>query len=156
MTYEAANGFADSTSHSEYTFPADAPQGMYEAECKDFVGMVASCEPMAVILPHYGMETDLLNRVKAGKTHTFTLDGYRASGWTGTKKLAGAKVSLSYDGGKTWKAADVRRLDSDSFRVSAKHPKLAKTNGHASVRAELWDAAGSRTVETIDWAYGLK
>ncbi|WLQ51728.1 S8 family serine peptidase [Streptomyces poriferorum] len=156
MTYEAAGGFADSTSHSEYTFPADAPQGMNEAECKDFVGMVASCEPMAVILPHYGMETDLLNRVKAGKTHTFTLDGYRASGWTGTKKLAGAKVSLSYDGGKTWKAADVRRLDSDSFRVSAEHPKLAKTNGHASVRAELWDAAGSRTVETIDWAYGLK
>ncbi|MFJ6433984.1 S8 family serine peptidase [Streptomyces sp. NPDC091416] len=155
-TYEAANGFADSTSKTEYSFRADAPQGMDDTLCKDFVGMVASCEPMAVILPHYGMKADLLNRVKAGEKYTFTLDGYRATGWSGSKKLAGAKVSLSYDGGKTWKAADVRRLDGDSFRVTAQNPKLAKTNGHASVRAELWDAAGSRTVETIDKAFGLK
>lgn len=156
MNYTAADGFADSTSHTEYSFPADAPQGMNEAACKDFVDMAAACQPMAAVLTRYDMKTDLLNRVKAGKKYTFTLDGYRATGWTGAKKLSGAKVSLSYDGGKTWKAADVRRLDSDSFRVSATQPKLAKTNGHASIRAELWDAAGSRTVETIDWAYGLK
>lgn len=156
MNYAAADGFADSTSHTEYSFPADAPQGMNEVACKDFVDMAAACQPMAAILTHYGMKTDLLNRVKAGKKHTFTFDGYRATGWTGSKKLAGAKVSLSYDGGKTWKAADVRRLDSDSFQVSAQQPKLAKTNGHASIRSELWDTAGSRTVETIDWAYGLK
>lgn len=56
------------------------------------------------------MKTDLLNQVQAAKKYTFTLDGYRATGWTGSKKPAGAKVSLSYDGGKTWKAADVRRL----------------------------------------------
>lgn len=156
MNYRAADGFADSTSHTEYSFTADAPQGMNEVACKDFVGMAAACQPMAAILTHYDMKTDLLNRVQAAKKYTFTLDGYRATGWTGSKKLAGAKVSLSYDGGKTWKAADVRRLDSDSFRVSAQQPKLAKTNGHASIRTELWDTAGSRTVETIDWAYGLK
>ncbi|WP_328896969.1 hypothetical protein [Streptomyces sp. NBC_00236] len=28
--------------------------------------------------------------------------------------------------------------------------------GSGTIRAELWDSAGSRTVETIDWAYGLK
>ncbi|WP_406385076.1 hypothetical protein [Streptomyces sp. NBC_01618] len=71
-------------------------------------------------------------------------------------KVAGAKVSVSYDGGKTWRPATVERADADSFGVSYRQPKLSETNGYVAVKAELWDNAGSRTVETLDQAYTLK
>ncbi|MFS0694423.1 S8 family peptidase [Streptomyces nitrosporeus] len=156
IAYAAEQGLADSTSHTEYSFTADAARGVNETACRDFIGMVETCQPLPVILPHYTLKADLLNRVSAGRAYTFTLDGYRASGWSGPEKLAGAKLSVSYDGGKTWKAADVRRLDGDSFRVSVRHPKLAGTDGHVALKAELWDTSGSRTVETVTRAYALK
>ncbi|MFJ6013743.1 S8 family serine peptidase [Streptomyces sp. NPDC092952] len=144
------------TARAQYSFTADTPSGFSEEACGDFVGQVAACEPLPVITTHYGMTADLLNRVRANSAYSFTLDGYRATGWKGSTKVAGAKVSVSYDGGRTWKAATVTRKDADSFRVSYRHPKLAATDGYVAVRAELWDGAGSRTVETIERAYSLK
>lgn len=102
------------------------------------------------------MPTDPLNRVRAGTPYSFTLEGYWATGWKGSTKVAGAKVSVSYDGGRTWRPATVERADANSFRVSYRQPKLSATGGDVAVRAELWDDAGSRTVETIDRAYTLK
>ncbi|MFE7463882.1 S8 family serine peptidase [Streptomyces sp. NPDC057499] len=155
---EADEGMFDTagTSRAQYSFTADTPSGFSEEACADFAGVVSTCEPLPVITTHYGMTADLLDRVRANSAYSFTLDGYRATGWQGPTKLAGAKVSVSYDGGTTWKAATVTRTDADSFRVSYRHPKLSATNGYVAVRAELWDGAGSRTVETIDRAYRLK
>ncbi|MFF2409714.1 hypothetical protein [Streptomyces sp. NPDC058092] len=142
--------------HAQYSFTADAPRGMSEEACKDFLGQVSACEPLPVITTHYRMSADPLDRVRAGTPYSFTLDGYRATGWKGSTKLAGAKVSVSYDAGRTWHPATVERADADSFRVSYRQPKLSATNGYVAVKAELWDDAGSRTVETLDRAYTLK
>ncbi|MGW1842077.1 S8 family serine peptidase [Streptomyces sp. NPDC001966] len=151
-------GTGDSGSaRTQYAFTADTPSGFQEDVCKDYADMAAStCEPLPVITTHYRMSADLLDRVRAGAAYSFTLDGYRANGWKGSTKVAGAKVSVSYDGGTTWKRATVTRKDADSFRVSYRHPKLSATNGYVAVKAELWDDAGSRTVETLDRAYRLK
>ncbi|WP_406497418.1 S8 family serine peptidase [Streptomyces sp. NBC_00846] len=149
--FEGAKG-----THTQYSFTADAPRGVNQDTCKDILDLVSTCEPLPVIATHYRISSDLLNRVRAGTPYSFTLDGYRAKGWTGSTKLAGAKVSVSYDGGTTWRPATVERADADSFRVSYHQPKLSATNGYVAVKAELWDDAGSRTIETLDRAYGLK
>ncbi|MFJ7200498.1 MULTISPECIES: S8 family serine peptidase [unclassified Streptomyces] len=155
---EADSGYFEGAkgSRAQYSFTADAPSGVNQDSCKDLLGQVLACDALPVITTHYRMSTDLLNRVRAGTPYSFTLDGFRAKGWKGTTKVAGAKVSVSYDGGKTWHPATVKRADADSFRVSYRQPKLSATSGFVALKAELWDDAGSRTVETLDQAYTLK
>ncbi|WP_327273729.1 hypothetical protein OG609_17865 [Streptomyces sp. NBC_01224] len=80
----------------------------------------------------------------------------RPKGWSGSTAMAGAKVSVSYDDGATWENAKIKRKDDNSFQASVHHPKVADTNGYVTLRTEVWDAAGNRTVQTISRAYALK
>ncbi|WP_411084855.1 hypothetical protein [Streptomyces sp. 061-3] len=54
------------------------------------------------------------------------------------------------------KAAGSGVRNTNSFRVSVRHPKAADTNGYVTLRTEAWDAEGNRTVQTINRAYALK
>jgi subtilisin family serine protease len=157
LPFTAAEGYADGiTSRAAYTFVAGAPRTLSVPGCAELLPQASACEALPVVLTHYTVPVDLLNRASAGRSFGFTLDGYRAKGYTGSTRLAGAKVSLSYDGGTTWQAAKVSRTDGDSFKVAYKHPARSATDGHVAVRTEIWDAAGNRTVETVTRAYDLK
>jgi hypothetical protein len=111
---------------------------------------------MPVILLDYDLPLNVLNQARAGLPYTFTVDAGRPKGWTGSAAMAGAKVSVSYDDGATWKEAKVLRKDSNSFQALLRHPKLADTNGFVTLKTEAWDAGGSRTTQTITRAYALK
>ncbi|MFE4590349.1 S8 family serine peptidase [Streptomyces laurentii] len=157
LPFTAAEGYADGiTSRAAYTFTTGAPRTLSVPGCAELLPQVSACEALPVVLTHYTVPVDLLNRASADRPFDFTLDGYRAKGYTGSTRLAGAKVSLSYDGGTTWQPAKVSRTDGDSFKVAYKHPALSATDGHVAVRTELWDDAGNRTVETVTRAYDLK
>ncbi|WP_165914523.1 S8 family serine peptidase [Streptomyces sp. AcE210] len=142
--------------HTEYTFESSAPT---EAAVKDCVTMVAKatkCEALPVVLLDYGMKADLLNRADADEDYGVTIDAARSKGYTGSTDVAGAKLSVSYDGGATWKDVKVSRKDGNTFRAEYKHPELSATNGFVSLRTEVWDAAGNRTKQEITKAYALK
>lgn len=141
---------------TEYGFSSAAPTEMQVENCTATLPKATTCEALPVVLLDYGMDADVLNRVQADRRYSFTVDASRSKGWTGSTGMAGAKVSVSYDDGATWKSVDVDRADSNSFRASYRTPKLSATNGFVTVKAEVWDHAGNRTVQTITRAYALK
>jgi subtilisin family serine protease len=144
--------------HTEWNFTSAAPTTMAVKDCdKDLLPTATLCESMPVVMIDYHMPLDVLNQAPAGRAFAFTVDGDRAKGWSGgNTAMAGAKVSVSYDDGATWKPTTVKRQGSHSFQVVVKHPELAATSGYVTLKAEVWDSSGDRTVQTITRAYALK
>ncbi|MBB4911610.1 S8 family peptidase [Actinophytocola algeriensis] len=68
----------------------------------------------------------------------------------GPAKITSLKVDVSYDDGKTWRPADVRR-DGRRWAVSVRHP----ANGHVSLRSTASDSDGNRLTQTVLRAYQL-
>ncbi|WP_306312066.1 S8 family peptidase [Streptomyces hydrogenans] len=145
-----------SRTRTEYGFTSVAPTGMRIEDCKATVPTAALCEALPVVLLDYRMPTDLTNQTPADKRYAFTVDASRALGYEGPTRMAGAEVSVSFDGGATWRSADVDRVDKNSFRASYRHPEAGEGDGFVSVRTAVRDEAGNRTVQTITRAYALK
>ncbi|WP_151772768.1 S8 family serine peptidase [Streptomyces abyssomicinicus] len=142
---------------TEWNFSQAAPTTVAVEGCDTaYIPTPKVCEPMPVVLLDYDLPLDELNQARAGRPFTFTVDGTRAKGWTGSTAMAGAKVSVSYDDGATWKSVTTSRKDGNTFQASLRHPDVADTNGYVTLRAEVRDTAGSRTVQTITRAYALK
>ncbi|MEE1807623.1 S8 family serine peptidase [Streptomyces sp. BE133] len=141
---------------TEYGFTSAAPKSMETPDCTSAIPKATVCEALPVIQLHYRMNASLLNEVAAGTRSTVTVDASRAKGFTGGSRMAGAKFSVSYDDGATWKNVDVDRADENSFRARFTNAKLSGSNGYVSIKAEVWDEAGNRTVQTVNRAYALK
>ncbi|MFJ2094071.1 S8 family peptidase [Streptomyces sp. NPDC087901] len=141
---------------TEWSFRSGAPARSTVKNCGEVIEGASVCATLPVVLTHYDLPVDVLNRAPAGKKFTLTVSGDRAKGWTGSTAMAGARVSVSYDDGATWTAAEVHRKDIDSFTVTVRHPALAKTNGFVALRTEIRDGHSARTTETITRAYALK
>ncbi|WP_328886500.1 S8 family peptidase [Streptomyces sp. NBC_00316] len=143
--------------HTEWNFSQAAPTTVAIKDCDTaFIPTPKVCESMPVILLDYDLPLNVLNQARAGLPYTFTVNAARPKGWAGSTAVAGAKVSVSYDDGATWKSAAMLRKDDNSFQALLWHPKLADTNGFVTLKTEVWDSAGSRTVQTITRAYALK
>lgn len=144
--------------HTEWNFTSAAPTTMSVKDCATGLLPTATlCESMPVVPIDYRMPLDVLNQAPAGRAFVFTVDGDRAKGWSGgNTAMAGAKVSVSYDGGSTWRPTTVTRKGSHSFQVVVKHPELSDTSGYVTLKTEVWDFSGDHTTQTITRAYALK
>lgn len=145
-----------STTRTEWSFRSAAPRKAEIKGCENVVAGATRCEPLPVLLLDYTMPLNVFNEAPAGRPFDFTVHNSRPRGWHGGTDVAGAKVSVSYDGGTTWSEARTRRAHDDSFRVTVAHPERAATDGYVTLRTEVWDRGGGRTVETINRAYALK
>ncbi|MEE1813356.1 S8 family peptidase [Streptomyces sp. BE133] len=141
---------------TEYGFTSAAPKSMEAPGCTSAIPKATVCEALPVIQLHYRMNASLLNEVAAGTRSTVTVDASRAHGFAGGSRMAGAKFSVSYDDGATWKSVDVDRVDENSFSARFTNAELSGSNGFVSIKAEVWDDAGNRTVQTVNRAYALK
>lgn len=143
------------STRTEWSFRSQAPRTTAIKGCENVVVGATRCEPLPVLLLDYAMPLNLFNEAPAGRTFDFTVRTSRPRGWEGDSAPAGAKVSVSYDGGTTWTDAGTRRTSDNSFAVTVDHPERAATNGYVTLRTEVWDRSGARTVETINRAYAL-
>ncbi|MET8531141.1 S8 family serine peptidase [Streptomyces sp. NPDC005065] len=141
---------------TEWNFASVAPTTMAVKDCEKYLPKPTFCESLPVVMLGYDVPLDILNQAPANSPYTFTVNAGRPKGWSGSTAMAGAKVSVSYDDGATWENAKIMREDDNSFQASVHHPKLSDTNGYVTLRTEVWDAAGNRTVQTINRAYALK
>ncbi|WP_157744413.1 S8 family serine peptidase [Micromonospora viridifaciens] len=141
---------------TEYTFQSAEPTAMQVEDCKITVPKATACEALPVVLLDYDLPVDTLNQVQVNGSYAFTVNASRSKGFVGSTRMAGAKVSVSYDDGVTWTAVDVQRKDGDSFTARFRHPALSATNGYVTVKAEVWDNDGNSTVQTINRAYALR
>ena len=93
---------------------------------------------------------DLRNTAKGGQAFSFPATVVRQAG-SGTAAVNGLRVSVSYDDGKTWKAATVAR-DGATWKVTVTHP----ASGYVSLRASADDAQGNTVEQTVIRAYRLR
>jgi hypothetical protein len=93
---------------------------------------------------------DLRNTAKGGQAFAFPATVTRQAG-SGTAKVLGLLVSVSYDDGKTWKPATVVR-DGAKWKVTVTHP----ASGYVSLRAFAEDEGGNTVEQTVIRAYRLR
>lgn len=142
-------------SATEWTFRSEAPSEEEIENCRDILPGANACAALPVLLVGYDLPLALDNSAPAGRSFHFAVRADRAKGYTGPRETAGMEVSVSYDDGETWQPADTVQSRDLGYRVRVKHPKLEDTNGFVSLRVEVWDDAGNRTVQVIDRAYAL-
>ncbi|RGC65504.1 Subtilisin DY [Micromonospora sp. MW-13] len=111
------------------------------------------CEWQPLIQLSHDFDLALNDTTKANQLYRFDVTARHVM--PNAPGITGLRSWVSYDDGKTWVAAQVKKNRDGSWQVQVKHPKLEKTTGAVSVRTEAWDSAGNRVVQTIDRAYGL-
>ncbi|WP_320066376.1 S8 family serine peptidase [Micromonospora sp. RTGN7] len=91
------------------------------------------------------------NSAPAGRSFTVPVRVERQEG-APAAKVSSLTVDASYDGGKTWRKAELRRQGS-GWTATVKHPAGA---GYVSLRATAKDTAGSTVSTRIIQAYRLR
>ncbi|MCW3841385.1 S8 family serine peptidase [Micromonospora yasonensis] len=91
------------------------------------------------------------NSAPAGRTFSIPVTVERQSG-APAAKVAKLTVDVSYDGGKTWRKADLHRQGA-GWAAVVRHPAGP---GHVSLRATARDSAGNTVTERIIQAYRLR
>jgi subtilisin family serine protease len=72
-------------------------------------------------------------------------------------RVRGLELDVSFDGGERWERPErVRSRGDGRYEVTIDHPRLSRTSGTVSLRAEAWDDAGNRARQTMLDAYGLR
>ncbi|MEO3780437.1 S8 family serine peptidase [Micromonospora sp. B11E3] len=91
------------------------------------------------------------NSAPAGRTFVVPVAVERQPG-SPAAKVAALAVDVSYDGGRTWRKAELHRKGS-GWAATLRHPAGA---GHVSLRATARDTAGNTVTTRIIQAYGLR
>lgn len=86
-----------------YKCTGTLPEELAEAEPSH-----TPCAAQPLIFLRYDLGLDLWNRARAPGAHRFQVEAYRQKSLAAMPEIAGLTVSLSYDGGETWREARVR------------------------------------------------
>ena len=94
---------------------------------------------------------DAHNAAPAGRSFQIPVTVRRQPGAPGAS-VRSLTVDVSYDDGKTWQKAPLRR-DGGGWVASVRHPAAA---GFVSLRASSTDTSGNTVTHTVVHAYRLK
>ncbi|MFD6492735.1 S8 family serine peptidase [Streptomyces sp. NPDC060188] len=105
-----------------------------------------------LLFPRYTLPEDGLKTLAAKDGQRITLS---ATGHAGYRpgELTSAKLSYSYDDGKTWTSAATARRDG---RWTATVDHSGAQGKHVTLKAELTDAAGNSVGQTVNRAYDVR
>jgi subtilisin family serine protease len=116
-------------------------------------GNTDPCAWVPMLMPNYDLGLSVNNTAPAGR-HEITVNAQ--SGVGKRAALAGVKLWISRNGGKTWTQTSVSRTAGNSFTAKFTNPRPADaTNGKISVKLQAWDADGNRVEQVLRDAYGL-
>ncbi len=112
------------------------------------------CSFEHVLLPHYVASAGLDGVIPAGTVAHIDVDVSPQRGLR-PDPLTSLTGQVSYDGGKNWKAVTATRSSDTSYRLSYRQPKLARTDGYASLRIDATAKSGSKVSQTVIHGYPL-
>ncbi|MDQ7910509.1 S8 family serine peptidase [Phytohabitans sp. ZYX-F-186] len=107
--------------------------------------------PLPLSVFRFTPRLDVDNAAPAGRSFQIPVTVQGSAGAPGGK-VRSLAVDVSYDDGKTWQKAQVRR-DGSGWVATVKHPDAA---GFVSLRASGTDAGGNTATQTVVHAYRLK
>ncbi|MCX4680421.1 S8 family serine peptidase [Streptomyces sp. NBC_01433] len=102
----------------------------------------------------YAVDTDLAGDVKAGKWTEVGLEAGTQAWLDGAVKATKATLSVSYDEGKSWSAAELRKGSSGTWTAKFRTPRKGADSVSLKVRAE--GPGGLAVDQEIIKAFGLK
>jgi Subtilase family len=108
---------------------------------------------LPLLMPRYGLPVDAMNRLPAGRT-SFRLAVPRLG--DDRVRVEKPSVKVSYNGGKTWKRAEVVRRSSEVFRVRLVNPKPGDRPRYGSLRVRAEDRAGNVVNQTVKRAWRIR
>ncbi|MFB7916394.1 S8 family serine peptidase [Streptomyces sp. NPDC056061] len=112
----------------------------------------AYSQGLPLLFPGYDLAADGLKTLAAEDGQKIGLSVTGHAGYT-PGKLTAAKVSYSYDGGKTWTAATTAQQDG-RWTATVNHAGAA--GKPVTLRTELTDANGNSVVQTVTDAYAVR
>lgn len=150
-TSETAWEFGSATVTEDAT-----PPGFWcPAAFPGFGGSTVPCRAEPLIFLRYDAGTALDNTVPTPGGHHLWITAYRQAPPGTVPPLAGLRLWISTDDGRSWQAVPATHRGGGRHRATVYTPVLAATTGRVSIRVEAWDAAGNRVEQTILGAYGL-
>jgi subtilisin family serine protease len=108
-------------------------------------------ELMPLLQLDYHIHTDLAGNAVAG-WQTIGMTASHLPGASGTGKIVGGTLSVSYDNGVTWHKVPFVKNSAGNWTGKFKTP----THGYVSIRAAAWDSVGNRISQKVVRAFGLK
>ncbi|MCM0678085.1 S8 family serine peptidase, partial [Micromonospora phytophila] len=107
--------------------------------------------PLPASAIRFAPRLDAENAAPAGRSFVIPVRVQRQPG-APSARVAALTVEVSYDGGKTWQPARVRK-GGDGWTATLRHPA---GTGHVSLRATARNTAGDTVTERIIQAYRLR
>ncbi|MFG2654500.1 hypothetical protein [Streptomyces sp. NPDC048425] len=139
---DAADWHTTVRSHSEWGFTSGA------------IASGAGREPLKLLQPHFGVDTDLAGDVASGHRTELTLSASTQQWLDSTTYADSATLSVSYDDGATWQAVSLDRDGRGAWSADLKLPK--KPGGFVSLKATAKAANGLTVEQEVIRAFGLK
>jgi hypothetical protein len=113
------------------------------------------CRPEPLIFLRYDAGVERLdNAVRAGRSDEIRVTAYHQS--PTAPPIAGLRLWLSFDDGAHWEPAKLKARGGGEFEADVRYPRLSRTTGAVSLKAEAWDTADNRVEQTIERAYFLR
>ncbi|MFD7077926.1 S8 family serine peptidase [Nocardioides sp. NPDC059952] len=109
--------------------------------------------PLPLIQLDYDVDTALDGTVRAGSTVPFAVAPYNQPDAPRAGSVVGATLEVSYDGGKSWTNAKLRK-DGDRWETNLRIP--ARGADLVSLRATARDDAGNTVTQKVVSAFGVK
>ncbi|MFE7228012.1 S8 family serine peptidase [Nocardioides sp. NPDC057577] len=109
--------------------------------------------PLPLIQLDYDVDTALDGTVRAGSTVPFAVAPYNQPDAPRAGSVVGATLEVSYDGGKSWTNAKLRK-DGDRWETDLRIPSRGAEL--VSLRATARDDAGNTVTQKVVSAFGVK
>src|SRR5882757_416960 len=135
----------DVTFHSSATSGAPLPKGW---NCGD----TTICTVLPILQARIPLPTDLSGHLPVG-TSTTAINVDHVAG-AAKSAIRSAKLQLSNDAGKTWRAAPTVALGGGNYRAVLTYPR-SRAGHWVSLRLTATDAAGGKLVKTVTNAYSV-
>jgi hypothetical protein len=147
---------------SEQPNDEEQPAGFYNClgDTTDAGGVPvrAPCRVERLLLLRYDLSRALAldNTARARDSIRFDVRVHQQDG-APRSRLRGFDLDVSFDSGERWERPERVRARGDGvYEVTIEHPRLSRTIGTVSLRAEAWDDTGNRVEQTVLDAYGLR
>jgi hypothetical protein len=158
MDMSAVPGFSQSTAtHTDLTFkydPAADPRGALPGTDYCYQPSAATpCQILPVLTLNYDLATDLTGTsTERMQTLALTVGHLSYDGFGSHSPITSASVSVSFDGGKTWRPT---HMSGHAGRYQAAWPNDAAKGAAPMLRVTAADAGGNTISQTIGNAYTI-
>ena len=111
-----------------------------------------NCAVLPLLFADYRLPVNLLGQLRPGRVTASVAVSHLAAAAIGVRSV---RVSVSFDGGSSWKRAFVVRAGRGRYALAFSVPVAARTDGFGAIRLKATDAGGGTLRQTVRRAFAV-